>query len=83
MSEWELAATLVIAAIVPCLALCAVAKTPDALAAVEVGGVLLTSVLLLLSEAFHRQPFVDLALTFAFTSTLGALVFARMMEDEL
>ena len=83
MSEWELAAAILIAAVIPCLALCALTKAPDALAAVEVAGVLITSVLLLLSEAFHRQPFVDLAVTFAFTSTLGALVFARMMEGEL
>jgi multisubunit Na+/H+ antiporter MnhF subunit len=48
-----------------------------------VASVQLTSVLLLLCEALHRQPFVDLALTFAFVSALGALVFARLMEKDL
>ena len=83
MTEWELAAAIVAAAILPCLGICALAGVWDALAAVELASVLLTSVLLLLCEAFHRQPFVDLALTFAFVSALGALVFARLMEKEL
>ena len=36
----------------------------------------------LLSEGFHRQPFVDLAVVLALVSTVGSLTFARMMEHD-
>jgi multisubunit Na+/H+ antiporter MnhF subunit len=82
MNEWELAALIVILALVPCLWTCLRAGAPEALAAVEVGGALGCSALMLLAEGFHRQPFVDLAVVLALGSTVGALVFARMMESE-
>jgi multisubunit Na+/H+ antiporter MnhF subunit len=34
----------------------------------------------LLSEGFHRQPFVDLAIVAAVLSFAGSLVFARILE---
>jgi multisubunit Na+/H+ antiporter MnhF subunit len=83
MNEWVLAATILIAAMGACLAVCIRANEVSALAAVEVASTLLATVLMLLSEGFHRQPFVDLALTFAFVSVVGALVFARMMEQNI
>jgi multisubunit Na+/H+ antiporter MnhF subunit len=83
MSEWELAAVVLIAAVIPCLGVCVLTGVTHALAALEVASTLLASVLMLLSEGFHRQPFVDLALVFAVTSTVGALAFARLMERDL
>jgi multisubunit Na+/H+ antiporter MnhF subunit len=83
MNEWELAAVLLIAALVPCLGACVLATATAALAAFEVASTLLTSVLMLLSEGFHRQPFIDLALVFGVMSTVGALAFARLMEREV
>jgi multisubunit Na+/H+ antiporter MnhF subunit len=83
MNEWELAAVLLIAALVPCLGVCVFATATAALAAFEVTSALLTSVLMVLSEGFHRQPFIDLALVFAVLSTVGALAFARLMERDL
>ena len=44
---------------------------------------LLSTILVLLSEGFHRQPFIDLAVVFAPMSLISALIFARMMEREL
>ena len=41
------------------------------------------TILVLLSEGFHRQPFVDLAVVFAPMSLVGSLVFARLMERRL
>jgi multisubunit Na+/H+ antiporter MnhF subunit len=82
MNRWELAAIVVIAATVPCVAVCALAGAADALAALEVAGTLGTTALVLLSEGFHRQPFVDLAIVLALMSIVGALAFARLMEDE-
>jgi multisubunit Na+/H+ antiporter MnhF subunit len=83
MNAWLLAAIVLLAALLPCVAVCALSHETHALAAVELASVLLTSVLLLLSEGLHRQPFVDLGLTFAFVSLIGSLAFARMLEREL
>jgi multisubunit Na+/H+ antiporter MnhF subunit len=55
----------------------------DALVAVELGSTLLTSTLMLLSIAFRRQPFIDLALAFVLVSIVGSLAFARMMEEKI
>lgn len=83
MNEWEIAALVLAVAIAPCLGVCVLAGATHALAAVEVASTLLATVLMLLSEGFHRQPFIDLALVFAVLSLIGALVFARMMERDL
>jgi multisubunit Na+/H+ antiporter MnhF subunit len=83
MNEWVVVAIVLIAAMVPCLAVCVFASSTHALAAFEVASTLLTTVLMLLSEGFHRQPFVDLAVTFAVMSIVGALAFARLMERDL
>jgi multisubunit Na+/H+ antiporter MnhF subunit len=83
MSRWEVIAIVLAGAMVPCLVICVFARATDALAAVEVAGTLVISALMILSEGFHRQPFVDLALVFAFLSVVGALAFARLMERDL
>ena len=62
MNEWEIAALVLAAAIVPCLGLCVLGRVTSALAALELAGTLLASSLMALSEGFHRQPFIDLAL---------------------
>lgn len=83
MSLWLIAAIVLAAAWMPCLAVCLLASEFDALVAVEVGSTLLTSVLMLLSIAFRRQPFIDLAIAFVLVSVVGSLAFARMMEEEI
>jgi multisubunit Na+/H+ antiporter MnhF subunit len=83
MNEWELAALVLIAGIVPCLGVCVLADATKALAAFEVASTLMTTILMLLSEGFHRQPFVDLAVTLALMSIVGAIAFARLMERDL
>lgn len=83
MNEWEIAASVLGAGLVPCLLVCALRDAAHGLAAFEVASVLLTTILMALSEGFQRQPFIDLALTFAFVSLVGALVFARLLERDL
>jgi multisubunit Na+/H+ antiporter MnhF subunit len=83
MNRWEIAALVIIAALLPCLAVAALASAAAALAAVEVASVLAVTALMLLSEGFRRQPFVDLAVVLALVSTVGSLTFARMMEHDL
>lgn len=83
MNEWQLAALVLTAALIPCLGLCALAGATHALAGLEVASTLGATVMMLLSEGFHRQPFIDLAVILALVSIVGAFVFARMMERDL
>jgi multisubunit Na+/H+ antiporter MnhF subunit len=83
MNEWEIAAAVLAAGILPCLGVCMFASVGSALAALELAGTLLTSALMALCEGFHRQPFMDLALLFALLSMIGAMAFARLMERDL
>jgi multisubunit Na+/H+ antiporter MnhF subunit len=82
VNRWEIASLVIIAALLPCLAVAVLAGVAAALAAVEVAGVLAVTALMLLSEGFHRQPFVDLAVVLALATTVGSLTFARLMEQE-
>ena len=83
MNEWVLAAIVLIAALIPCVGVCVLAGATHALAAFEVASTLLATVMMLLSEGFHRQPFVDLAVVLALVSIVGALAFARLMEQDI
>jgi len=83
VNEWEIAATVLGFALVPCIAVALLAEPPHGLAALELAGVLLSTILMLLAEGFHRQPFVDLAVVFAPLSLVGSLLFARLMERHL
>jgi multisubunit Na+/H+ antiporter MnhF subunit len=59
------------------------ADAAAALAAFEVASTIATTVLMVLSEGFHRQPFIDLAVVFAPMSMIGSIMFARLMERDL
>jgi multisubunit Na+/H+ antiporter MnhF subunit len=83
MNQWEIVAAVLIALLTPCLGVCLVAGAAHGLAAFEVASTVLTSVLMVLSEGFHRQPFIDLAVVLAVLSIVGGLAFARLMEQGL
>lgn len=83
MNEWEIAATVLGFALIPCLAVMLLAPATHGLVALELAAVLLSTILMVLSEGFHRQPFVDLAVVFAALSLVGGLMFARLMERDL
>jgi multisubunit Na+/H+ antiporter MnhF subunit len=83
MNKWEIVAVVLAVAMAPCLGVAVLAGAEHALAAVEVASTLLTTLLMVLSEGFHRQPFIDLAVIFALVSIAGALAFARLMERDL
>lgn len=82
MNRWEIAALVIVLAVMPCVVVSVLASTAAALAAVEVASVLAVTALMLLSEGFHRQPFIDLAVVLALVSSVGSLTFARMMEHD-
>jgi len=84
MNEWEIAAAVLGFALVPCLAVSCFSPTPaHALVAMQLAGVLLTTILMLLAEGFRRQPFIDVAVVLAAMSLVGTLTFARVMERNL
>ena len=83
MNRWEIAALVVVLAGFPCLGVCLFAGAEHALAAVEVASTLAVTALMLLSEGFHRQPFIDLAVVLAIVSSVGSLTFARLMEHDI
>jgi multisubunit Na+/H+ antiporter MnhF subunit len=83
MNEWEIAATVLGFALLPCLGVALLAAPTSGLAGLQIAAVLLSTILVLLSEGFHRQPFIDLAVVFAPMSMIGSLMFARLMERDL
>jgi multisubunit Na+/H+ antiporter MnhF subunit len=52
----------------------------DALVALEVAGVITTTVLLLLAEGFHRTALFDPAVVLGVMTAIGALVDVRLLE---
>lgn len=83
MNEWEIAATVLGFALIPCIAVALFAAPQHGLAAMQVASMLISTILVLLSEGFHRQPFIDLAVVFAPMTLVGSFVFARLMERDL
>jgi multisubunit Na+/H+ antiporter MnhF subunit len=83
MNEWEIAASVLGFALIPCVGVALLLPPSHGLVALEIAGVLVCTILMLLAEGLHRQPFIDLAVVLAPMALVGALVFARVMEREL
>lgn len=83
MNEWEIAAAVLAAGLLPCLAVCALAGVADGLVAMELGGTIVATILMVLAEGLQRQPFIDLALTLAVLAIVGTLAIARLLEHDL
>jgi multisubunit Na+/H+ antiporter MnhF subunit len=80
VNEWLVCATVLVGALIACGAVAALVDAVSGVIALEVAGIVATTVLLLLAEGTHRQSFVDLALVFGFLAIPGGLVFVRLME---
>jgi multisubunit Na+/H+ antiporter MnhF subunit len=80
MSAWLVAATALVGLLIACGAVAALADPVSAVVALEVGGIVATTALLVLAEGTHRQSFVDLALIAGLLIVPGGLVFVRLME---
>jgi multicomponent Na+:H+ antiporter subunit F len=77
---WLVAALALIVGLVPC-GIVAFREPPmDRLVGLELASVIVSLVLILLAQGFHRPPFFDLALALALLSFAGGLVFARFLE---
>ena len=74
MNQWLVGAAVLAVCLVPCALVCFYAGVLSGLAALQVAGGLTTSVLILLSESFRRQPFIDLALVFGVLMVVGGIL---------
>lgn len=81
MNVWLVAATVLLAGLVPCGWVLLRGRIEDALVAVELVSTLVAVVLLLLAEGFHRSIYFELALVLAAMSFVGGLVFVRFIGD--
>jgi multisubunit Na+/H+ antiporter MnhF subunit len=80
VSVWLVAATVLLVALLLPFGLLVRAPTIDALVALELVSVVVTLVLLLLSEGFHRSIYTTVPLVLAGLSLVSGLVFARFVE---
>jgi multisubunit Na+/H+ antiporter MnhF subunit len=80
---WQIAAEVLIFALVPLTWIASTRDVRRRLVAFYMAGVLITVLLILLTMAFHRMPMMDLALTLALMSFGGGIVFARFLARYL
>ena len=80
MNVWLVAATVLLAALVLPLSVLVRAPRIDALVALELVSVVVTLVLLLLSEGYRRSIYTTVPLVLAAVSLVSGFVFARFME---
>lgn len=81
MNEWLIASLVLLVAIVPAGAVAFRSGPTSGLVSLQVAGSSVTLTLLLLSQGFARQPFVDLALIAAVMSFIGGVVLAGFIEQ--
>ena len=81
MNVWLVAATVLLLGLVPCGWVLLRGRLNDALVAVELASTLITLVLLLLAQGFHRSSYFEVSPVLAALSLVGALVFVRFLGD--
>jgi multicomponent Na+:H+ antiporter subunit F len=82
MNEWEIAAAVLTAALIPCGAVCLRASFAEGVVGVQLSATLAGLALLVLAEGEGRQPFATLALVLVILSFAGTLVFLRFLERQ-
>lgn len=83
MNQWEIVAAVLGGGLLCCVGVSALAGAESAFVALELAATIAVTILMVLAEATHRQPFIDLALTLAVVSIVGALAIARLLERDL
>lgn len=79
MNAFLVAATVLLAAFAPLLAITVRRRPIDGLVALELGGAILVLTLLCLAEGFHRGTYAAVAVVGAVVSWIGGLVYARFL----
>jgi multicomponent Na+:H+ antiporter subunit F len=83
VNPWMLAATGLLACMIPC-GIAAFRGSPmDRLLGLEMGGIVCAMFLLVMAEALGRPNFYDIGLTMALLAFGGGLVFTRFLERGL
>jgi len=77
---WTVAAIALLVCMIGPFLRCIRGDTMSRLVALEAGSSMAVITLLVLCEAYHRVPFVDLPLTLALLAFGAGLVFARFLE---
>jgi multicomponent Na+:H+ antiporter subunit F len=80
VNPWLIAAAVLLVSLLVPLWACVRMPLMDALVALELTGVIQTTILLLLAEGFHRTALFDPALVLAVMTFVGSLAYARLME---
>ena len=80
MNLWLAASFVLSVGFVPCLWACLRSDLGSALAALSVASVLTVVLLMTLTIAFARPPFIELAVVLAPMAVIGSLTFARFLE---
>lgn len=81
MNVWLIAATVLLAGLLPCGWVLLRARIVDALVALELGSTVVTLVLLLLAEGFRRSSYFELPVVLAALTFVGTLVFIRFLGE--
>jgi multisubunit Na+/H+ antiporter MnhF subunit len=81
VNVWLLAATVLLAGLLPCAWVLVRGRLNEALVALELASTLVTVVLLLLAEGYGRSSYFVLPLTLAALQFVGTLVFVRFLGD--
>jgi multisubunit Na+/H+ antiporter MnhF subunit len=81
VNVWLIAATVLLAGLLPCGWVLLHGRLREALVAFELASTVLTVVLVLLAEGFHRSSYFTVPLLLAAMSFVGSLVFIRFLGD--
>jgi multicomponent Na+:H+ antiporter subunit F len=81
VNVWLIAATALLAVLLPCGWVLLRGRPRDALVALELASTVVTVVLVLLAEGFHRSSYFNVPLLLASMSFVGTLVFIRFLGD--
>ena len=81
MNLWLTAATVLLAGLLLCGFVLLRGRPLEALVALELGSTVVTIVLLLLAEGFHRSSYFTLPLVLAGLSFVGTLAFMRFLGE--
>jgi multisubunit Na+/H+ antiporter MnhF subunit len=81
VNVWLVAATVLLAGLVPCAYVMARGTLTDALVGLELASTLTAVVLVLLAEGFHRSSYFELGMVLAALQFGGTLVFIRFLGN--
>jgi multisubunit Na+/H+ antiporter MnhF subunit len=83
MNVWLIGATALLAGLVPCGWVVLRGRLTEALVGLQLGSTIVTVVLVLLAEGFHRSSYFALPLVLAALSFVGMLVFIRFLGERI